>query len=857
MSTNNRSRNVQDLQLDLLHQALDDTARILIAYVPVLREISLELLDTVFVPRTVAKQLLLAIALEAGVLTYKQVTTIVKALLSNFSSRNRLIAELERQQKTVKDQDDWMCLAEAIDLAQGHTVWRSDPNCALYEKERINARIDEFVHLMRRRDIFELMFVLRGGIARNKFGLLHEGLFSRAMAGSKILVETYHNVVCAALDFVCDAPVREGEAPIPTDARLAFFNETRHAYGRSALILSGGAALGFYHCGVVKALMDNNLMPRVIGGSSAGSIVCSMLGTRTDDECRNDLLNVMGTNAPGHYGRLKLNFFAPVRSETSQQHAQSDIQQVLQNSAGAFKDGKRTWQLMIPIGLRGATSFIYDVVTGTRRPIDMVRSDTAHLRECCKVNIGDFTFQEAFDRTGRILNIVVTPLSKGDPPRLLNYLTAPHVLVWSAAAASSSLPGVFEANRLMVKDVDGTERYESATEMKFSDGSMELDLPMQQLSEMFNVNHFIISQANPHAVMFGTYNTEKSVWTHPVTGLFNSLLIFLKDQLRAWLTHAVELVGGRQIAPLFGVQRDFGTQVLTQEYEGRECDISMVPWISHRSLFSAFLHCIYNPDEDDFLNWVDEAERETWKHIPAIKSHIAEEITLDRCVQRLRRRLAAESLEKKRTNSYGAKMGERVPSFFTSPSLVNLGGLGVGDQTVFSSSQGDMVKDGNAQSSGSLGVGKAAKKEPIHSWTIPSGAVQSGWGGLGLQGNRPSASNLTRSHSSGLFIDDDEHRPHIRQQQEPAQKTGENASTGGGADRAQVADLNTTGGYVKTTSMAHFYYRRGGANPGMHKSVSDHKMLNQASADHPEVERRKSKSQSDLVSAAQVVLSLS
>lgn len=94
-------------------------------------------------------------------------------------------------------------------------------------------------------------------------------------------------------------------------------------------------------------------------------------------------------------------------------------------------------------------------------------------------------FQEAFDRTGRILNIVVTPNNSSDPPRLLNYLTAPHVLVWSAAVASASLPGVFEANRLMVKDADGTERYESAAGQHFSDGSMEQDLPMQQLSEMF------------------------------------------------------------------------------------------------------------------------------------------------------------------------------------------------------------------------------------------------------------------------------------------------------------------------------------------------------------------------------------
>lgn len=59
-------------------------------------------------------------------------------------------------------------------------------------------------------------------------------------------------MVCAALQFVCDAETCPGEEPIPTEARLAFFNETRHSYGRTALMLSGGAALGFYHVGVVK-----------------------------------------------------------------------------------------------------------------------------------------------------------------------------------------------------------------------------------------------------------------------------------------------------------------------------------------------------------------------------------------------------------------------------------------------------------------------------------------------------------------------------------------------------------------------------------------------------------------------------
>ena len=221
----------------------------MVEHYPTVQEYALELMDTIFVPRTVARQLALAVALDAGMVTSRVIVGAVQHLLSNFSSRSRLIESLQAKQKSSQTQDEWIELALKIDNVQGNDVWRSDPNCPLYERERISARVDEFVHLMRRRDIFELMFILRGGIARNKFGLLHEGLFSKALAGTKVLVETYHNVVCAALDFVCDAPTPEGEVyPIPTEARLAFFNETRHAYGRSSLLLSGGAACKLNSC---------------------------------------------------------------------------------------------------------------------------------------------------------------------------------------------------------------------------------------------------------------------------------------------------------------------------------------------------------------------------------------------------------------------------------------------------------------------------------------------------------------------------------------------------------------------------------------------------------------------------------
>lgn len=210
------------------------------------------------------------------------------------------------------------------------------------------------------------------------------------------------------MDFVCDAPVQGGEAPIPTDARLAFFNETRHSYGRTALLLSGGAALGFYHVGVVKTLIKNRLMPRVLGGSSAGSIVCAMVGTRTDEECERDLFHMKGTDAPGHSGKLSISFFRPLHLPIGVPALAGEVGEVVNNTAGALRDAKRTWQIFVPIPLRQFSSLVYDVLTLKTRPQELLMSDTEHFRECLKTNIGNFTFQEAFDRTGRITNITGT-----------------------------------------------------------------------------------------------------------------------------------------------------------------------------------------------------------------------------------------------------------------------------------------------------------------------------------------------------------------------------------------------------------------------------------------------------------------
>ena len=73
------------------------------------------------------------------------------------------------------------------------------------------------------------------------------------------------------------------EHDVPIQEKLAFLQETRHCFGRAALLMSGGGTLGTFHVGVARALNARGCLPRVLVGSSVGSIV-AIMASRTPDE---------------------------------------------------------------------------------------------------------------------------------------------------------------------------------------------------------------------------------------------------------------------------------------------------------------------------------------------------------------------------------------------------------------------------------------------------------------------------------------------------------------------------------------------------------------------------------------------
>jgi hypothetical protein len=120
--------------------------------------------------------------------------------------------------------------------------------------------------------------------------------------------------------------------------------------------------------------------------------------------------------------------------------------------------------------------------------------------------IGDLTFKEIHDRYKWNLNITVTDSQKTDEARLLNYLTSPNVVVWSAVSCSTAIPHFFDPGELMVKCEETgeisqmlfkvAEFYENEIDQKTKNLSTVVE-PVLMIFVGFAVGFFAISMISP------------------------------------------------------------------------------------------------------------------------------------------------------------------------------------------------------------------------------------------------------------------------------------------------------------------------------------------------------------------------
>jgi predicted acylesterase/phospholipase RssA len=362
---------------------------------------------------------------------------------------------LRRQLHKAETYEEWQEAAQHLDEYLGNEEWKESDPYSYYNHQtvkNVTAQLAELHHKAvadsqkslngfgAHSALDELKSLLESCVKNNFVGVENPRLYSESYIGTKDLIQTFVDQVAQSLQYILDC------CSINDTEKVSFFRHLELNYGRTALCLSGGATFAYYHFGVIKALLNAGELPEIITGTSGGALVAALVGTRTDDELKKLLV-------PALAYRIR-----------------------------ACHEGFATW-------LRRWWR------TGAR--FDSL--DWA--MQCAWFCRGSLTFREAYERTGRILNVSCVPSDPHSPTMLNNHITSPDCVIWSAVLASAAVPGILNPIVLMRKREDGTLAPYSFGN-KWKDGSLRTDIPLKALNIHFNVNFSIVSQVNPHINLF-------------------------------------------------------------------------------------------------------------------------------------------------------------------------------------------------------------------------------------------------------------------------------------------------------------------------------------------------------------------
>ena len=304
--------------------------------------------------------------------------------------------ELLRSAETFQD---WEEAALHLDNLLGLDLWRSNPTSKCYDWRLITERLNSLSIARDEQHFQQLVNLLRSGLVRNLGNITVPRLYNRSFSGTKYLIEEYIAQVAESVEDISTLPTafsgEDGRGALTNQMKLDFIHDTRQAFGRSTLVLQGGAIFGVCHLGVVKALFLRGLLPRIITGTATGALIAALVSIHTEDELPG-VLTGDGIDLSAFSGK-------------SGNAVEPGVAQ--QRQSQTFKSRWAT--LMRRVRRFSKEGYFLDVTV---------------LEDCVRANVGDLTFEEAYNRSKRILNITVAIEGQRGVPTLLNYITAPNVV---------------------------------------------------------------------------------------------------------------------------------------------------------------------------------------------------------------------------------------------------------------------------------------------------------------------------------------------------------------------------------------------------------------------------------------------
>lgn len=483
-----------------------------------------------------------------------------KMLLSRDKKRSELVNKLRNS----SNYQEYIENSKKLDKYLKLDEWCNEDKYKYYDWRNLKRTINNLRKLRHAKKYEDLMVVLQTCLKSNFAGTENPLMYSHCYYGTKKIIEKYNTEVVKCLDLIIttdEVNIRE---------KRIFFKIVNKNFGRTCLVLSGGASFCYNHFGVLKALIENDCMPKIISGTSGGGMIAALAATRHN----NELLELIKPKLA-----CKINAF---------------------DNEPMWKWIKRWWK----------TGARFDSVDWARRGQWWTT--------------GSKTFDESYKETGKILNISTVPNDIHSPTILCNYITSPNCCIWSAMLASAAVPGILNPVILMEKTKDDSVRPFSLGS-KWKDGSLRTDIPLSTLNMYFNTKFSIVSQVNPHVMLWIFKNRgdigKPIIRSKGKTFRGGFILSYLENLIKLEIIKWLKLVKEFQLFPNL-LESDWSNLFL-QNFGGT---ITLFPKI----VLSDYMYILSDPTEERLERIIKNGESVTYPKILFIKHRLNIERTIER-----------------------------------------------------------------------------------------------------------------------------------------------------------------------------------------------------------------------------------
>lgn len=515
----------------------------------------------------------------------------------------------------------WCKQASIVDEITGANLWRRNFFSRRYDFHSV---LEQYSHINRSIEncdidsIIEKFSTTGPCMLRNFAGIVDKKLFTKSLLGTKLLIEQYSDKVLEGLDILDQHKVS-----------TSFFQRCKLSLGTTALILQGGSLFGLFHLGVIRGLLLQGLMPNIISGSSSGASIAALYGCLPDDEIA-EILSDDGI----------LNII------------KDDVDLLKACGYGNVEQHLNLGTLIQNLIHHGYSQDVY-----------------LFIQFVIKYIVKDTTFEEAYQNTRKVFNIVIHPTDKSCP-NLLNYVTTPNVLISSAIECSLGSGVLTEKTVLLCKNLEndvvsflppGKKSKVQFLTPENATNFDELESAYTRLTELFNVNNFIVSLARPYLAPLVANDLKHEIKTSkyyyykhypetdnkinlPELGIpqlnfteMEPLAFKFKYHLERKLKNitTMEFHHRMQVLDNLGLLSAWVKRLIIDEKTPRSAiEIAIVPKIKSLSLTR-----IIEGQLDNIPYWITCGEQSTWPVLALINTRCAVEFKLDDIIKDRRKKI--------------------------------------------------------------------------------------------------------------------------------------------------------------------------------------------------------------------------